>query len=75
MQNKGYDINNIDVTICLQEPKINKYIPEIKSCLSIILKIKENQLSIKATTTEKLGFIGRGEGASCYSVVLLKKCN
>ena len=73
MQNKGYDINNIDVTICLQEPKINKYISEIKSCLSVMLKITENQLSIKATTTEKLGFIGRGEGASCYSVVLLKK--
>lgn len=70
---KGYNINNIDVTICLQSPKINQYILKMKSCLSKILEIENSQLSLKATTTEKLGFVGRGEGVSCYSVVLIKK--
>jgi len=69
---KGYNINNIDVTICLQAPKINQYILKMKSCLSKILEIENSQLSLKATTTEKLGFVGRGEGVSCYSVVLIK---
>ena len=70
---KGYNINNIDVTICLQAPKINQYILKMKACLSKILEIENSQLSLKATTTEKLGFVGRGEGVSCYSVVLIKK--
>ena len=70
---KGYNINNIDVTICLQAPKINQYILKMKDCLSKILEIENSQLSLKATTTEKLGFVGRGEGVSCYSVVLIKK--
>ena len=69
---KGYNINNIDVTICLQAPKINQYILKMKACLSKILEIENSQLSLKATTTEKLGFVGRGEGVSCYSVVLIK---
>ena len=70
---KGYNINNIDVTICLQDPKINQYILKMKDCLSKILEVENSQLSLKATTTEKLGFVGRGEGVSCYSVVLIKK--
>ena len=70
---KGYNINNIDVTICLQAPKINQYILKMKDCLSKILEIENSQLSLKATTTEKLGFVGREEGVSCYSVVLIKK--
>ena len=70
---KGYNINNIDVTICLQAPKINQYILKMKDCLSKILEVENSQLSLKATTTEKLGFVGRGEGVSCYSVVLIKK--
>ncbi len=73
MFEKGYNINNIDVTICLQAPKINQYILKMKDCLSKILEIENSQLSLKATTTEKLGFVGRGEGVSCYSVVLIKK--
>lgn len=73
MSDQNYIINNIDVTICFQELKINNYILKMKSCLAPILNIKENQISIKATTTEKLGFVGRGEGISCYSISLLRK--
>ncbi|EON75113.1 2-C-methyl-D-erythritol 2,4-cyclodiphosphate synthase [Lunatimonas lonarensis] len=69
----GYAIGNIDSTICLQVPKINPHIPAMKSCLAEVMGITEDQLSIKATTTEKLGFVGREEGVSAYSVVLIYK--
>lgn len=69
---KGYRIGNIDCTICLQQPKINPHIPEMKKVLSGILNISEEDISIKATTTEKLGYVGREEGVSAYSVVLLE---
>ncbi|WP_209332118.1 2-C-methyl-D-erythritol 2,4-cyclodiphosphate synthase [Lunatimonas salinarum] len=67
----GYVIGNIDSTICLQVPKINPHIPEMKTCLAKVMGISEGQLSIKATTTEKLGFVGREEGVSAYCVVLI----
>lgn len=70
---KGYKIGNIDSTICLQKPKILPYIDSMKKTLSEIMEISENKLSIKAKTTEKLGFIGREEGISAYAVVLLEK--
>ena len=69
--NKGYSIGNIDTTICLQKPKIAQYIPEIKKTLSAVIGISENDISVKATTTEKLGFIGREEGIAVYAVVLV----
>lgn len=68
-----YKIGNIDVTLCLQQPKVAQYIPEMKRTMTTVMGIAEADLSIKATTTEKLGFVGREEGVSCYAVVLLLK--
>lgn len=70
---KGYSIGNIDSTIALQKPKIADYIPEMKSVLAKVMQISKDQISIKASTTEKLGFEGREEGVSAYAVVLIKK--
>ena len=70
-----YEIGNIDSTICLQLPKINPHIPEMKRCLAEVMAIREEDISIKATTTEKLGFVGRQEGISAYAVVLINKVN
>jgi 2-C-methyl-D-erythritol 2,4-cyclodiphosphate synthase len=69
----GYDIINIDSTIHLQQPKLASYIPKMKVVLSEILDIAESQISIKAKTGEKLGFIGREEGISVDAVVLISK--
>lgn len=68
---KGYEISNIDATVALQEPKINPYIPEMKAALATCMNIDMEDISIKATTTEKLGFEGRGEGVSAYATVLI----
>ncbi|MBC7125428.1 MAG: 2-C-methyl-D-erythritol 2,4-cyclodiphosphate synthase [Bacteroidales bacterium] len=70
---KGYTIGNIDSTICLQRPKVKDYIPKMQAELANALDIEPQQISIKATTTEKLGFVGREEGVSAYAVVLLRK--
>ena len=70
---KGYFIGNIDSTICLQRPKIMSYIPEMKKVLADCMQIDIDLISIKATTTEKLGFVGREEGISAYATVLIKK--
>ncbi len=69
---KGFSIQNIDTTICLQSPKISSYIPEMKISLSQTMKISEEDISIKATTTEKLGFVGREEGIAVYACVLIQ---
>jgi 2-C-methyl-D-erythritol 2,4-cyclodiphosphate synthase len=71
LTDKGYSIGNIDVTVCLQKPKIAQYIPEMKKALSSVLLIPEEDISIKATTTEKLGFVGREEGIAVYSIVII----
>jgi 2-C-methyl-D-erythritol 2,4-cyclodiphosphate synthase len=73
IEQNGYQIVNIDSTICAQRPKLKPHIPEMTACLSELLNIKKQQVSIKATTTEKLGFVGREEGISSYAVVLLTK--
>jgi len=70
---KGFSIGNMDATIVLQEPKINPFIPSIIGTLASVMAIGEDQLSVKAKTSEKLGFIGREEGISAYAVVLLEK--
>jgi len=70
---KGYRVNNIDSTVSLENPKISLYIPEIKKTLSETTGILADDISIKATTTEKLGFTGREEGIAAYCVVLIKK--
>jgi len=68
---KGYRIVNIDTTVCLQQPKIRPYIPQMQETLANTMSIPVDNISIKATTTEKLGFIGREEGVSAYAVVLI----
>jgi len=68
---KGYRIVNIDTTICLQQPKLRPYIPQMQETLANVLSIPMDSISIKATTTEKLGFTGREEGVSAYAVVLI----
>ena len=72
LSKSGYTISNIDSTICLQAPKIADYIPAMQEMLASILKLEINQVSIKATTTEKMGFEGRKEGLSAYAVVLVQ---
>ena len=73
IQKYGWSVENVDSTICLQKPKINPHIPAMKSCLAEVMEISEEDISIKATTTEKLGFVGRQEGVSAYAVVLISK--
>ena len=68
----GYKIINIDSTICLQQPKISPYISQMKDAIAMILAIPINDVSIKATTTEKMGFVGREEGLIAYATVLLE---
>ena len=70
---KGYTVGNIDATICAERPKMNPHIPAMKSCLASIIGCYEDDVSIKATTTEKLGFTGREEGISAYATVLIEK--
>jgi len=70
---KGYVILNIDATICLQLPKLKPYIPAMKSCIAALLKLEINQVSIKATTTEKMGYVGSGEGIEAHAAVLIVK--
>lgn len=70
---KGYKIGNIDATICAERPKINPHVPDMKACLAQVMGIDEDDISIKATTTEHLGFTGREEGISAYAVVLIEK--
>lgn len=69
----GYEINNIDSTVSLEEPKISGYISQMKTSLSTLPCIQEDLISIKATTTEKLGFTGRKEGISAHAVVMVRK--
>jgi len=70
---KGYSLVNIDSTICLQKPKIQEYIPKMISTLAEILMCEDEMISIKATTTEKLGFVGKEEGISAHAVALIQK--
>ena len=70
---KGYKVVNIDATICAERPKINPHVPAMKTCMSAVMGIDEDQISIKATTTERLGFTGREEGMAAYAVCLIEK--
>jgi 2-C-methyl-D-erythritol 2,4-cyclodiphosphate synthase len=72
VREKGFNIINTDSTICLEEPKIAPYIPAMKRVIAGILDLQVGNISIKATTTEKMGFTGRGEGIAAIAVVLLK---
>lgn len=70
---KGYSVGNIDSTVALQQPKVNPHIPGMKTCLAKVMNIDEDDISIKATTTEKLGFVGKLEGVAAYATVLIQK--
>jgi 2-C-methyl-D-erythritol 2,4-cyclodiphosphate synthase len=71
----GYKIENIDSTVCLEQPKIKPHIPEMQKVIANILSLNENAISIKATTSEKMGFVGREEGIAAYATVLLTAFN
>ena len=70
---KGYRLGNIDATVCAERPKINPYVEKMKECLASVMNADVEDISIKATTTEKLGFTGREEGMSAYATVLIYK--
>jgi len=71
----GYKVENIDSTVCLEQPKIKQYIPEMQKVIASILLLNENAVSIKATTSEKMGFVGREEGIAAYATALLISFN
>ena len=73
IREKGYKIGNVDSTICLQTPKIGPYIPEMQKVIAVCMGVSSDLISIKATTTEKLSFVGREEGVSAYTTVLIQK--
>ena len=70
---KGYKVGNIDATVCAERPKMKARIPEMQQCLAEVMGISVDDVSIKATTTEKLGFTGREEGISAYATVLIER--
>lgn len=70
---KGYRVGNIDATVCAEKPKLNPHIPAMTACIAQVIGTDPDNISIKATTTEKLGFTGRQEGMSAYATVLIYK--
>ncbi|MBX2821890.1 MAG: 2-C-methyl-D-erythritol 2,4-cyclodiphosphate synthase [Rhodothermaceae bacterium] len=72
VSDKGYQVSNIDTTVALQRPKLRPYIDQIRASIAGILDVEVSCISVKATTTEKLGFVGVGDGASAYAICLLK---
>jgi len=71
IRSRGYEVGNIDTTVCLQTPKIKAHIPEMRRQIAFHLKVHEDLISVKATTEENLGFTGREEGISAYAVALI----
>jgi 2-C-methyl-D-erythritol 2,4-cyclodiphosphate synthase len=71
LRGAGYELGNIDATVVAEQPKLSAHIPQMKKTLARVMQIPENDISIKATTTEKLGFTGRKEGIAAYAVVLI----
>ena len=69
---KGYRVGNIDATVCAERPKLNPHIPAMQACLAEVMGIDTDAVSIKATTTERLGFVGRGEGCEVWAVALVE---
>ncbi len=73
LDNEGYKVGNVDATICLEAPKINPYIPQMQEILAQIMQITQKDVSIKATTSETLGFVGRKEGITASAVAIIYK--
>lgn len=73
LKDDGWQVGNIDSTLCMERPKIMSFVPEMKKVISSICEIEEEDVSIKATTSEKMGFVGREEGVNAYAVALIQK--
>jgi 2-C-methyl-D-erythritol 2,4-cyclodiphosphate synthase len=73
VREKGWRVGNVDCTICLEKPKVNPHIQQMKKVLAPLMDIGEDDISIKATTNEKLGYVGREEGVCAYAVALIQK--
>lgn len=73
LKENNYAVGNVDATLSLEDPKINPHIKEMQKVLAPILEVTENDISIKATTNERLGYVGRGEGVNAYAVALIYK--
>ena len=73
IRDEGYIISNIDSTLCLEKPKIKDFIPSMQQTIAAVLNVDIKSISIKATTAEKMGFVGREEGVAAYAVILLEK--
>ncbi len=73
LQEKGYTVGNIDATVCTEQPKLNPHIPAMQAKLAELMEITSDAVSIKATTSEKMGFVGREEGITAYAVALISK--
>ena len=75
IQDAGWVLGNLDTTLCLQRPKVLPYIEEMRACIAEVMGVEVSQVSVKATTTERLGFVGTEEGVSAHAVVLLEKAS
>lgn len=73
LTSKGWKIENVDCTVCLEKPKVNPHIAEMKAVLASLMGVEEDDVSIKATTSETLGYVGREEGVNAYAVALISK--
>ena len=73
VREKGWSLGNADITIALQAPRIARYISDMRECLARVMGVDVSRISVKATTTERLGFVGRGEGCEVWAVVMLNK--
>ena len=73
LSEKGWHIENVDCTICLEEPKVNPYVAAMKKVMAPLMNITEDDISIKATTSEKLGYVGRSEGINAMAVALIAR--
>ena len=73
LRKHGYEVGNIDATVCAERPKLNPHIPQMQQTMAEVMGVSADQISIKATTTEKLGFTGREEGISAYAVALIHR--
>lgn len=71
LRENGYTLGNCDCTVCAQAPKLSPFIPAMQECLAKVMEVDLNQVSVKATTTEHLGFVGREEGIAAYAVALI----
>ena len=73
LRSQSYELGNADITVCAEAPRLNPHIPSMKACLSETMQVASDAISIKATTSEKMGYVGRGEGVAVYATVLIYK--